>query len=178
VASADELIREAEYAFRNISHGSTSEDKYKARARKYAKQVLRKYPAGVEASQARAILERLNVKIDVRSPDGVSPQHKAAANFEKSHTPDSGHTGSRTRTRVTSAAQFKPAGNQEEWRGLIRRFLALPGGKKKFLGIIAVIAVLFPGGIFAVSGLVIFYALQTALLKRHIGLLLDRLESS
>jgi hypothetical protein len=55
--------------------------------------------------------------------------------------------------------------------------MLLPPNKKKMLGIIAVVAVFLPGGIFAVSGLIIFYALQTALLKKHLNLLLEKLGS-
>jgi len=177
VASADELIREAQYAFRNISHGSTKKKKYSARAEKYARRVIRKYPASIEASQARAILDQLNVRIDVRSPAGVSPQQSAAADFESSHSTASGHTGNVTGTPPTPGSRFRQANDDQDWRGLFRRFVELPGNKKKMLGIIAAVAIFFPGGIFAVSGLIIFYALQTALLKKHLNLLLDKLGS-
>jgi len=55
--------------------------------------------------------------------------------------------------------------------------MELPPNKKKMLGIIATVAIFFPGGIFAVSALIIFYALQTALLKKHLNLLLKKLGS-
>ena len=177
MASADELIREAQYAFRNISFGSTDEKKYRAIAEKYAKLVMRKYPVSIEAAQARQILDQMNVRVDVRAPLGEVPQASAADNFAKSHALDSGHTKIEVRTPPAPTAQNQHAGNKEDWRNLIRRFMVLPGSKKKFLGIIAVISVLFPGGIFAVSGLIIFYALRTEMLKKHLDLLLTKLES-
>jgi len=173
VASADELIREAQYAFRNISHGSTDKAKYTARAERYAKRVIRRYPATIEASQARSILNQLNV----RSSPAVSPQADAAADFEKSHSLASGHTGNASSTLTASGSRFQQTKDVEDWKALVRRFMLLPRNKKKLLGIIAVVAVFLPGGIFAVSGLIIFYALQTALLKKHLNLLLEKLDS-
>jgi hypothetical protein len=177
VATADELIREAQYAFRNIGHGSTDENKYRARATKYAKQVIRKYPTSIEASQARRILNQLNVQIDIQLPPAISLQPDAAAAFEKSHSLGSGHTGNVSSTPVASGSRFQQANDGEDWKSLVRRFMNLPRGKKKILGIIVFFAIVFPGGIFAVSGVIIFYALQTALLKKHLKLLLAKLES-
>ena len=178
MASADEIIREAQYAFRNISPGSTDERKYKARAEKYARQILRKYPASVEASQARQILVQLNLQVPVQS-QLVAPPTSAAADFEKSHSADSGHTKNPSRPPASLNAALQQSGMAEDWRDLIRRFMDLPPGKKKTIGVVAFFAIVFffPIGIFIVSGLVIFYALQTALLKKHLDQLLNKLES-
>jgi hypothetical protein len=178
VASADELIREAQYAFRNISHGSTDERKYRARAEKYARRIIRKYPASIEASQARQILAQLNFQIPVQSQP-VAPPRNAAADFEKSHSADSGHTKNLSRPPTSLRAALQHSGVPEDWRDLIRRFIDLPPGKKKTIGFVIFFAIVFffPIGIFIVSGLVIFYALQTALLKKHLGQLLNKLES-
>jgi len=177
VASADELIREAQYAFRNISHGSTDKGKYRARAERYAKRIVRQYPASIEASQARNILDQLNVRTDVRPSPDVSPQADAAAEFKRSHSSASGHMGNVGSTPTASGSRFQQTKDVEDWKALARRFMLLPPNKKKLIGIIAVVAVFFPGGIFAVSGLIIFYALQTALLKKHLNLLLKNLGS-
>ena len=176
MASADELIREAQYAFRNISHGSTDEKKYRAMAEKYAKRVIRKYPASMEATQARSILSRLDVQTVAQPQPVVSPD--AAAEFEKSHSSGSGHTRNLSSTPAASDSRFGQSSDAEDWRGLIRRFLVLPHNKKKMLGIIIFVAIVFPGGIFVVSGLIIFYALQLTLLKKHLNLLLDKLGSN
>jgi hypothetical protein len=178
VASADELIREAQYAFRNISYGSTDERKYRARAEKYARRVIRKYPASIEASQARQILAQMNLQIPVQSQP-VAPPPNAAADFEKSHSADSGHTTNLNPRPTSLRAALQHSGVPEDWRDLIRRFMGLPPGKKKTIGFVFFFAIVFffPIGIFTVSGLVIFYALQPALLKRHLGQLLNKLES-
>jgi len=178
VASADELIREAQYAFRNISYGSTDARKYKARAEKYARQIIRKYPASIEASQARQILAQMNLQIPVQSQP-VAPPPNAAADFEKSHSADSGHTTNLNPRPTSLHAALQQSDVPEDWRDLIRRFMYLPPGKKKTIGIVIFFAIVFffPIGIFIVSGLVIFYALQTALLKKHLDQLLNKLES-
>lgn len=177
MSSADELIREAQYAFRNISHGSTDEKKYRARAEKYAKRVIRKYPTSIEASQARRILDQMNVLIDVRSQPNPPSPLDAAADFERSHSSDSGHTRKTDGTPPRRDAQFQSTSVNEDWRDILRRFAALPRNKKNAIGIVAAIAIFFPGGILLISGLVIYYALQTALLKKHLLRLLNRLES-
>jgi hypothetical protein len=177
LASAEELIREAQYACHNIGHGSIDERNFRARAKKYAKRIIRKYPASVEASQARTILSQLNVRVDIQLPPSPLAQSDAATDFKKDHAVDSGHTASVASTPVASSPGFQRAKGTDDWRGLFRRFVELPLNKKKILGIIIAIALFFPGGIFAVSGLVVFYALQTALLKKHLDLLLKRFGS-
>ena len=177
MASAGELIREAQYAFRNISHGSTDERKYKARAEKYAKRVIRKYPVSVEASQARRILDQLNVQIAVQPQPVVSPPPDAAANFEKSHSLASGHTNIFRNAPSMSDARFQQSGETEEWRSLLQRLIKLPPNKKKILVIIAFVAIVFPGGIFVISAGIIFYALRRAVLKEHLNRLLNMLGS-
>ena len=177
MASADELIREAQYAFRNISHGSTDEKKYRAKATKYANQVIRKYPTSIEASQARSILNQMNIPVVALSIPPVPTN--AAADFEKSHSQSSGHTTSLSRTPASLEAALQQSGVAEDWRDLIRRLMNLPPGKKKTIGIVVLLAVVFsfPFGIFIFAGLVIFYAVQPALLKKHLEQLLNRLES-
>jgi hypothetical protein len=182
VATADELIREAQYAFRNISHGSTNERKYRARAIKYAKRIIRKYPTSIEASQARMILRQLDEYVEIAPPPAMPPlttptESKAAIEFAKHHGANSGHTVNVSDSPTKFNTRFQNAAISEDWKNLLRRFMALPGGKKKFLGFILAIAIFFPGGIFAVSGFVIFYAFQPALLKNHLDQLLTKLGS-
>ena len=178
MASADELIREAQYAFRNISHGSTDESKYRARAKKYAKRIIRTFPTSMEASQARRILRQLDEYVDIAPPPLAAPtESKAATEFMQDHASNSGHTANAPNTPDASDTRFQNAALSEDWRNVLRRFMRLPSAKKQFLGFILAIAIFFPGAIFATSGLVIFYALQPALLKKHLDQLLTKLGS-
>lgn len=58
--SAEELLREAQYAFQCISFGDTRDNRKNAsRATRYAKKIIRKYPTSSEARQANDLLIRL-----------------------------------------------------------------------------------------------------------------------
>jgi hypothetical protein len=61
MAGADELLRDAQYAVQCISHGDTRENRaHTSEAKSLARKIIRKYPVSIEATQARAILDRLN----------------------------------------------------------------------------------------------------------------------
>ena len=80
MADVDELLRDAQYAFQNISHGQSRENrKNSARAKYLAKQIIRKSPTSSEAEQAQQILTRLNPEaaeaaIQRRSEHPFDPQ--------------------------------------------------------------------------------------------------------
>jgi hypothetical protein len=171
VADADETIREAQYAFHNISPGSADERKYRARAKKFAKQVIRKYPASIEASRARAILDALDASYD--SPKSGAPQgpRQEAITFLKDHSATTGHGANSTRTRSPQTL------GTSEWRTIMQRFSKLPNNKKKYLAIGLFFALVFPGGIFFLGGIAVLYALRPALLKKHLDHLLWMLGS-
>lgn len=88
MASAEELIREAQFAFHNVGPGSTDEKRNRALAKKFAMRVLRKYPVSAEAEQARAILSQLKIEYalaadtapvarQTQQPDAIVPQATA-----------------------------------------------------------------------------------------------------
>ena len=167
MADAGETIREAQYAFRNISPGSADEQKYRARAKKYAKRVIRKYPISVEASQARAILDALDVSYELQEPGPT----QETIDFQKNHSTTAGHGANSTGTRPPQAF------GTSEWRTLMQRFAKLPNNKKKHLAIGLFVVLVFPGGIFLIGGLAVLYALRPALLKKHLDHLLWTLGS-
>ena len=60
MATAEQLLNEAQYAFANISFGeSFANTRYAARAKSLCRKIIRKFPATTEASEARAILRRM-----------------------------------------------------------------------------------------------------------------------
>jgi hypothetical protein len=171
VADADETIREAQYAFHNISPGSADERKYRARAKKFAKRVIRKYPASIEASRARAILDALDVSYDFPESGAKQGPRQEAVTFLKDHSATTGHGANSTHTRSPQAL------GTGEWRTLMQRFSELPKNKKKYLAIGLFVVFVFPGGIFFLGGLAVLYALRPALLKKHLDHLLWTLGS-
>lgn len=60
MANADELLRDAQYAFQSISFGDTRENRRNsARAESLAQKIIKKFPDSIEARQARSILDKL-----------------------------------------------------------------------------------------------------------------------
>ena len=60
MATADELLRDAQYAFHSVSFGDTRENRRnKARAKSLSQKIIRKFPDSVEARQAHSILGKL-----------------------------------------------------------------------------------------------------------------------
>jgi hypothetical protein len=61
MADAGELLREAQYAFHNVSHGNSPDNRRNtAHAKSLARKIIRKFPTSMEAGQAQQILERLD----------------------------------------------------------------------------------------------------------------------
>jgi hypothetical protein len=111
------------------------------------------------------------------SPIARPTESKAAIEFAKHHAANSGHTANASNARTKFDVRLQNAPVSEDAKNLVRRFMRLSGGKKKLLGFIIALAIFFPGGIFVVSGLVIFYAFQPTLLKAHLDQLLTKLGS-
>jgi hypothetical protein len=161
VASAGELIREAQHAFMNISPGSSDERKYTARAKKYANRVIRKYPASSEATQARQILARLGV-IQMPARVRVSPH--------KSHTPEPSHQHD-LRTPKIAAARVrttKSVAKDDSWQQIWRSFLDLSYSKKKVLAFVTMFAFFIISFMPFLFVFFAFYAFQPAVLRRHL----------
>ena len=60
MASAEKLLREAQFAFQSISFGeSRANDRNTSRASSLCRKIIRKYPGSMEAGEAHAILRRL-----------------------------------------------------------------------------------------------------------------------
>ena len=165
MASAEKLVRDAQYAFHNISTGSTDEKKFAASARKIAQRIVRRYPMSVEAIQARDILDRLGVRSETIAP--TQPQR--VVEFLKNHTGHVDHFG---------AGNDATAADSDDWKSLLWEFLHLPGSRKKILFFAAAFLFFFPGTIFVLAGLAIVYALKPDLLRSHLRRLLTALGSA
>ena len=135
MASAENLLHEAQYAFQGISFGDSRENrKNSARAKSLAMKIIRKYPASSEASGAHAILRRLG-------------EEAYSERFENSHNhqpqSEAPHTHSLIKQPDIASAQpqrqHQQPMEQLDWQRLIVRLLKLPKG--------VWVAVMF-GGIF------------------------------
>ncbi len=128
MASAEELIREAYFAFQNVSPGATDEGRQRALAKKFAMRILRQFPTSVEAEQARSILDSLKVA-------------HAPARFVKTH---SHSTGKRALAMPTDKpGQGSDEAGEAEWKALWQRFGRLPYLQKRILVFVLMFVVLF-----------------------------------
>ncbi len=159
MASADELLRDAQFAFQNIGAGSTDERKYTARAQRIAKRIVRAYPDSIEATQARSILHSLGIAEQLQEP-GL-----ASALLKKSST-HIHQFGKRSKQAVRAA----PSG--DDWASVWQRFAALPYLRKRiFLAIVAFLILLISFTPFLLL-FVVFYVYKPALVKQHTSQLL------
>ena len=156
------MIREAQYALKNAGPGSTDERKYIARAKKYALLVVRKHPHSIEATQAREVLAQLDISVASSTPLPLA--------FQPIVPPAKNSTVDRFAAAVAA---------DDQWQTVMQRFVALPKRKKKLLawGLVLPIIVLIPFSIFVIFGVALVYALNLPMLKRHLFLLLNSLES-
>ena len=129
MASAEELIREAYFAFQSMTPGATDESRHRARAKKLAMRILRKYPVSIEAKQARSILTQM--KVD-----------HAATRFVDTHS----HSSETRPLAITAeSTDYKPSveSNGTDWKSLWRLFAELPYLQKRILTFILLFLILF-----------------------------------
>lgn len=146
MASAEHLLNEAHYAFASISYGESLANKRNAaRAKSLCRKIMQRYPATMEASEARAILRRLGEESYVSTlPD--RHQHMTQA----SHHLGNEEPGA---SRTVTVADGRPA---FDWSGLIAVILMTP---KLVLGILGALAF----ALFALFGPIVFVALAVLL---------------
>ena len=143
MASAEHLLNEAHYAFARISYGESLANKRNAaRAKSLCQKIMQRYPATMEASEARAILRRLGEESYVSTlPD--RHQHMTQA----SH-----HLGREERGASRTVAVAPGGSPAFDWSGLIAVILMTP---KIVLGVLGAVAF----ALFALIGPFVFFAL-------------------
>jgi len=142
--NVEELLREAQHAFLNISPGSADEKKYTAMAKRLALRIIRKSPDSSDGTQARMILYRLG------SDEDLVPQTTAtAATVLSSNTAD-----------------------EHSWENIWQMFSALSYTKKKVVALVLFFVLLIIGFTPFLLVFFIFYLFQPALIRKHLhGLL-------
>ena len=77
MASAEQLLNEAQYAFQRINSGESIDNRRNtSRAKSLCRKIIRKFPTSNEAVSAHAILRRLG---DEAYVSGLSSQHQHSA---------------------------------------------------------------------------------------------------
>ena len=117
MASAEQLLHEAQYAFSCISFGDSPGNRRNAsRARSLCRKIIRKYPRTMETSEAHAILRRLGEeaytsKLQVQHRHRTQAQDHAAPLQQVSQ-----------RTFITETDEIETL----DWGGLLSWLFALP----------------------------------------------------
>ena len=177
MASAEKLLLEAEFAFRNISPGSTDEKKFTARAKRYASTLVRKYPASSEAQQAHSILRHLGVGYStVKSRS--SKRRSASRSPHADHTSEASHRhelklpkqsarGSLVVADVRDGSRKKRNLNEDSWENIWQVFLGVSHNNKKVLAFLLMFALLIIGFTPFLLVFLLYYVAQPALIRGH-----------
>ncbi len=177
MASAEKLLLEAEFAFRNISPGSTDEKKFTARAKRYASKLVRKYPASSEAEQAHSILRHLGVGYSSVKPRS-SGSRLASPNPHVDHTLEAPHrhelktpksSARDGRVVADSRDRFRNKQNlsDDSWENIWGVFLGLSHTNKKILAFLLMFAFVIIGFTPFLLVFFLYYVAQPALIRSH-----------
>lgn len=119
MATAAQLLNEAQYAFANISFGeSLANTRHAARAKALSRKIIRRFPATMEASEARAILRRLGEEA-----------YTSEMPIRHRHVPQSLHHQTSepvAAPRTARAGQWGGRGDTLDWAGLVGLLFGLP----------------------------------------------------
>lgn len=172
MARPAELLREAQFAFHNIGLGSTRELRYRVRAKRLANRVISGYPDSVEAIEAHEILRRVAMRYE---PEEVLISTREPRLHDHRGTRIHDHRSEEIATlrdkRARPAAPRDPVNN--DWRDLAQRIGGIsPNAKRVLVLVLAAIFFTMPALLLPLFGIILFYALNAGLLKRHLDRLL------
>lgn len=149
MADAGELLRSAQYAFHNITHGESPDNrKNKAHAKSLAQRIIRKFPTSIEAGQAHEILEKLDPATAARSmlrpsehPFNPIDQH------DRPHQPDD--------RRAPARESADPV--HRDWKKLLLELTQIRPFERNLLLVAAFLLVtLLPFGALIIAAMLIF----------------------
>lgn len=151
MADAGELLRDAQYAFQNITHGDSPDNrKNTARTKSLARKIIRSFPTTMEAMQAQQLLERLDPGLvtqsslkESRHPFDPLNQH------ERPHqTADS---------RVSRKKSTRPA--DRDWKKLLLELTQIRSFERNLLLVgVFLLVTLLPFGALVIAAMIVFLA--------------------
>ena len=156
MASAEQLLNEAQYAFQSINSGESRDNRRNAsRARSLCRKIIRKFPTSTEAAAAHAILRRLGDEA-YTSNLGSQHRHSAEHTFHEVSSPAS-------QQRITQGDEAVVL----DWGGLLHQIFNTPKSSLAVVGTVAIVlfAILGPFFLFPLIALVLFTGPFKQLLK-------------
>jgi hypothetical protein len=152
MADAGELIRDAQYAFHNITHGeSRGNRKNTSRAKTLARKIIRKFPNSVEAGQAQQILDRLE-------PDSVTyaTQKVLEHRFDQKDRHEQVEPHHRPLDGSRSPDGDARAGDRD-WKKLLLRLAQINGNSRNFILVaLFLLITLLPFAALAILAIILF----------------------
>ena len=134
MASAEQLLNEAQYAFQRINSGESQDNRRNAsRAKSLCRKIIRKFPTSTEAASAHGILRRLGDEAYTSNLDSQH-RHSTEHTFHEAPSPAS-------QQRFTQGDETVVV----DWRGLLNLIFNTP---KSSLAAVAGVAIL----LFAILG--------------------------
>jgi hypothetical protein len=147
MASVEQLLNEAQYAFHSINSGESRDNRRNAaRARSLCKKIIRKFPTSTEAVSAHDILRRLGDEAFLSS---LSSQHRHSAEHVPHEVPSPA-----SQPRFTLGDETVVL----DWRGLLKPIFNAPKASLAVIGtaVIILFTVFGPFFWFPLIALVLF----------------------
>jgi len=134
MASAEQLLNEAQYAFQSISSGESRDNRRNAsRANSLCRKIIRKFPTSTEAAAAHGILRRLGEEAYTSSLD-LQHRHSTEHTFHEAPSPAS-------QQRITQDDETVVV----DWRGLLNLIFNTPKSSLAVVGTVAFVLFAFLG---------------------------------
>lgn len=149
MADAGELLRDAQYAFYNITHGESPDNrKNKARAKSLARKIIRKFPTSAEADQAHQILEKMDPNTSTQSMLRLSEHpFDPLDQHDRPHQTDDGRTPARESADPVN----------RDWKKLLLELTHIRSFERNVLLVAAFLLVtLLPFGALIIAAMLIF----------------------
>ena len=128
MASVEQLLNEAQYAFQRINSGESKDNRRNtSRARSLCRKIIRKFPTSTEADSAHAILRRLG---DEAYSSNLRSQHRHSAE----HVPHDVRSPA-SQSRFTRGDETVVL----DWRGLLKPILNAPMSVLAVIGTVAIV---------------------------------------
>ena len=138
MASAEQLLNEAQYAFNSINSGESRDNRRNAsRAKSLCRKIIRKFPTSTEAAAAHGIFRRLG---DEAYTSNLDSQHRHSFDHTFYEAPSPAAPSSAPQQRLTQGDEIVV-----DWRGLLNLIFNTSKSSLAVVGTVAFVLFAFLG---------------------------------
>ena len=139
MASAEQLLNEAQYAFQRINSGESQDNRRNAsRAKSLCRKIIRKFPTSTDSASAHGILKRLG---DEEFTSNLDSQHRHSTEHTFHAAPPSALPSFAPQQRITQGDETVVV----DWRGLLNLIFNAPKSSLAVVGTVAFVLFAFLG---------------------------------